>query len=287
MNYVKSPINYVGNKFRLLPQIIPLFPQNIDTYIDLFGGSGTVLLNVPAHHHIYNDINVYVAGVFRGICSTDSEELISDIRSISAEYGLDSTNKEAFERLRADYNKGRNDWLTLYTLMCSSFNGQFRFNNKHEYNSSFGKRCFNEKHIEHINQMPAFKKEIEVFNLPFNMIDLRKYRDTNTFVYCDPPYLNSTGNFNDGKRGFEGWNETHELTLLNLLDELNDMNVMFALSNNLQYNNPILNDWLSKSNYQIHHLIIDYGSCNHQKKNRTKGDEVLITNYENNKKRTH
>lgn len=29
MKYVKSPIFYMGNKFKLLPQLIPLFPSNI------------------------------------------------------------------------------------------------------------------------------------------------------------------------------------------------------------------------------------------------------------------
>ena len=35
--YIKSPLNYVGGKYKLLPQILPLFPKNIDTFIDLFG----------------------------------------------------------------------------------------------------------------------------------------------------------------------------------------------------------------------------------------------------------
>lgn len=277
----KSPINYIGNKYRLLPQIIPLFPDYIDVYIDLFGGSGTVLLNVDANQYIYNDINPYVADVFRGICSTDTDSLINNMQNIIAEYNLNSCDRTAFEKLRNDYNNGKNDWLTLYTLMCFSFNGQFRFNNKHEYNSSFGKRCFNKKHIEHIRQMPDFKKEIKVFNLSFNKLDLHKYYGTawTTFVYCDPPYLNSTGNFNDGKRGFEGWHIGHEMQLLDLLDELNANKVMFALSNNLQYDNLTLKKWLNRNNYNVYHLDIDYGACNHQKKDRSKGDEVLITNY--------
>lgn len=41
MTYIKSPIFYMGNKYRLLPQLLPLFPSNIDTFYDLFGGSGS------------------------------------------------------------------------------------------------------------------------------------------------------------------------------------------------------------------------------------------------------
>ena len=35
--YIKSPLNYTGGKFKLLSQIVPLLPQNINTFVDLFG----------------------------------------------------------------------------------------------------------------------------------------------------------------------------------------------------------------------------------------------------------
>ena len=46
--YIKSPLNYVGGKHKLLPQILPLFPKNINTFIDLFGGGFNVGINVSA-----------------------------------------------------------------------------------------------------------------------------------------------------------------------------------------------------------------------------------------------
>ncbi len=36
--YIKSPLNYTGGKYKLLPQIIPIFPSDINTFVDLFGG---------------------------------------------------------------------------------------------------------------------------------------------------------------------------------------------------------------------------------------------------------
>lgn len=36
--YIKSPLNYTGGKYKLLPQIIPMLPSNINTFVDLFGG---------------------------------------------------------------------------------------------------------------------------------------------------------------------------------------------------------------------------------------------------------
>ena len=36
--YIKSPLNYVGGKYKILDQIIPKFPKYIHTFVDLFGG---------------------------------------------------------------------------------------------------------------------------------------------------------------------------------------------------------------------------------------------------------
>lgn len=36
--YLKNPFNYVGAKYKLLSQILPLFPSEIHTFVDLFGG---------------------------------------------------------------------------------------------------------------------------------------------------------------------------------------------------------------------------------------------------------
>ena len=46
----------MGNKYKLLPQLQPLFPKNIDTLYDLFGGSGCISANINAKKIIYNEI---------------------------------------------------------------------------------------------------------------------------------------------------------------------------------------------------------------------------------------
>lgn len=33
---IQSPLNYTGGKYKLLPQILPLFPKDIDVFVDLF-----------------------------------------------------------------------------------------------------------------------------------------------------------------------------------------------------------------------------------------------------------
>lgn len=280
--YIKSPINYVGNKYRLIKQIIPLFPEKISMFVDVFGGSGTVLMNTEADHYIYNDVNPYVSGIVLGLLSTPYDEIIKQIESIISEYDLSMVNKEGFEKLRDDYNNGRKNWITLYTLMCHSFNHQFRFNSKHEYNSSFGKNrsYFSDRQRQDLFTLKQrFENKEPVTVLSKNAFDFDfSDFDENDLIYFDPPYYNSVGNYNDGRRGFEGWTAEHEKKLYELLDKLDEQGTRWALSNNLKYDNEFLDVW--KDKYNIHCLSGDYLNCNYHKKDReTKDVEVLITNY--------
>ena len=54
---IQSPLNYTGGKFKLLPQILPLFPKNIDIFVDLFCGGANVGVNVKSNKTILNDTN--------------------------------------------------------------------------------------------------------------------------------------------------------------------------------------------------------------------------------------
>lgn len=251
-------------------------------FVDAFGGSGTVLMNAEADHYIYNDVNPYVSDIVSGLFSTPYDEIIKQIENVISEYDLSMTNKEGFERLRDDYNNGRKDWITLYALMCHSFNHQFRFNSKHEYNSSFGKNrsYFSDRQRQDLfilkqrfeNKEPVTVLSKNAFDFDFSDFD------ENDLIYFDPPYYNSVGNYNDGRRGFEGWTAEHERKLYELLDKLNEQGTRWALSNNLKYDNEFLDVW--KDKYNIHCLSGDYLNCNYHKKDReTKDVEVLITNY--------
>ena len=107
----------------------------------------------------------------------------------------------------------------------------------------------------------------------------------NDFVYCDPPYLISTGTYNDGKRGFTGWNRDSEIMLLNILDNLNKRKIKFALSNFLIHNgqiNNILKEWISYNNYNIKKIDSNYNNSCYNKKLLSQTIEILVTNYKAN-----
>lgn len=284
-NYVKGPLNYTGGKHKLLPQILPLFPKEINTFVDLFCGGGNVTVNVEAKRIIGNDFEKHVIGIYQYLKTHNIDEIITQIEENVKEYSLTLENAEGFNKLRSDYNNPQyNKYDTnimLYVLICFSFNHQFRFNSKGEFNMPFGKdrsRWNDTMKKNLINfQKTITDKDILFFNKDFRELKIDKL-NSNDFVYCDPPYLITCATYNEK----DGWNEQCERNLLDLLDKLNENDVKFALSNVLfskGKTNDILIEWSEK--YNVHHLDYTYSNCSYHTKDKTsKPDEVLITNYQ-------
>ena len=78
-NLIQSPLNYVGGKFKLLPQILPLFPKQIDCFIDVFAGGLNVGVNVDTPHVIANDINFYVVELLSYLKNNDIDVILKNI----------------------------------------------------------------------------------------------------------------------------------------------------------------------------------------------------------------
>lgn len=276
MEYIKSPLNYVGGKYKLLTQILPLFPENIKTFYDIFGGGGNVSINILADKIVYNDLSIQVVQILEAFKKTNIENMLHEIDHYIESFGLSKTNKEGYLKLREDYNQAiEKNPVQLYTLICYAFNNQIRFNSKGEYNMPFGlnRSSFNPTLKE---KFVAFCKGLQAKNIAFTNSDFREYSDLNfhadDFVYCDPPYLNTSACYNER----DGWTENDELDLYSFLETLP---VKWALSNNLA-TNALLEEWARDKKYNIHYLNNSYSNANYHKKDKTGKDmEVLITNY--------
>lgn len=53
----RSPLFYVGDKYKLYPRISKYFPKTINRFIEPFTGGGSVFLNVTANEYLLNDID--------------------------------------------------------------------------------------------------------------------------------------------------------------------------------------------------------------------------------------
>ena len=93
-NYIKSPLNYNGGKYKLLPQILPLFPQDINMFVDLFCGACNVGINVQAKKIICNDSESHVIDLMNTISKMNSDDVCNSIFKIIDKYNLSKTNKE-------------------------------------------------------------------------------------------------------------------------------------------------------------------------------------------------
>lgn len=261
---------------------MPLFPNNIDTFIDLFCGACTVGINVNANKIIFNDYIPYIPELFSLWGKKSLDDINNYINKTIEKYDLSSINKESFMNFRKHYNETKNI-EDLFILICYSFNFQMRFNNNQQYNSSFGYEAstMNENIRKNIN---LFVNEIHNKNVIFQSKDFKdidlNHLSKADMVYCDPPYLISGAVYQDGKRGFKGWTPQDDIDLYNLLDELNSNGVRFALSNMFHSkgrSNDYLIEWAKK--YNVYHLNANYNTNYQRQSGGKKDDEVLITNY--------
>lgn len=63
---MKSPILYTGSKRRLINKgLIELFPSNIDVFVDLFCGGGSISLNIEANMYYMNDKCTQITSLLR------------------------------------------------------------------------------------------------------------------------------------------------------------------------------------------------------------------------------
>lgn len=279
---VKSPLNYTGGKFKLLPQILPLFPKYIDTFVDLFGGGFNVGANVKANHIIYNEFDTRVYDLIKNLCITSPEVSFDSVMQVVEKYSLSKTNEDGFYKLREDYNNSEDkNWYELYSIITHAFNYQIRFNKSGGFNMPFGKNRSSfsvalQKKFKVFTKSVG-KKDIQFHNNSYDYINSLQL-NSDDLVYCDPPYLIALASYNEQ----DGWNTEKEIDLLEKLDGLNKNGVRFTLSNVLEHkgkSNDILKEWAEK--YNIHYLSHNYGNCSYQgkDKNKTSTVEVLITNY--------
>lgn len=284
MKYIKSPLNYTGGKYKILSPIFEIFPDKIDTFVDLFAGGFNVGINVEANTIICNDQITYLIELYEYLENTSIEDVIAAIKGRINEFQLTQQNAEGYNALRDRYNENKNI-VDFFVLTFYAFNHQIRFNNSQKFNTPFGKErsSYNasiEKNL--ICFCEALKNKNIIFhNKDFLELDFSELGE-NDLVYCDPPYLISTGSYNDGKRGFKDWTPVEEQQLLDLLDRLNEQGVKFALSNVLYHkgmSNDLLIEWSKK--YKVYYIDKSYSNCSYQFKDTdAKTVEVVITNFE-------
>ena len=298
--YVKSPLNYTGGKFKLLPQLFSLFKED-NTFVDVFGGGFNVGINSNSRKIIYNDKCNQVKRLVELICKSDYEQLSLKIQSVIKQYSLSDTstngyehygctsnegvgkyNKPGYEKLRLEYNSVEDSEqrdILLLVLVFYSFNNQIRFNSKGEFNLPVGKRDYNDSTRYNLKQ---FIHKAKTKNITFETSDFDSLKDdidSDCFVYCDPPYYLGVASYNENK----GWNKNDEIRLLDFLSYLNKKGIKFALSNLIKHKgkeHDLLINWCKDNNFKVSIIKSNYSnSTYHIVDKSSESIEVLVTNY--------
>ena len=258
--YVKSPLNYTGNKHRILEQILNKIPKNTHKMLDLFSGGTSVGLNSDINEVIFIDNNIRLINLLIFFKNNNYEFIVKNLEELIKKYGLTnsfrnsygfykkrildnpnnglkSLNKLGYLKLREDYNNLLNKNtkkanIMLYLLILYSFNNDIRFNSEGKFNLPVGKTDFNKTNVNKLSNYLNFikNKNFKYMCLDFEDIKIKEIVEKVDFIYMDPPYLITTAVYNESKR----WGENRERKLLQLIDYFIERNKLFILSNILQ-----------------------------------------------------
>lgn len=231
---VKSPLNYMGNKSTSLEWILDLLPYE-DTWVDVFGGSGTVTLaRRPSKLDVFNDKHGGIAAFF--IAAKENPDLlIEHIKTLPH-------SREIFAWCRDNVEKTQYDIFIrgtmFYYLVQCSFAGRAKY---------FGRvtKPISPIHNKLYNNLDLFYpvsnrfQKVQVENLCWRTI-FKDFDTVNTVFFCDPPYYNSNVYQYSMSR------EEH----MELCNKIFQLKGFVALSG---FDNPVYDqfDWSSKREFTI------------------------------------
>lgn len=279
MNILSCPVAYTGNKSKQIEQIITSAPS-VDTFVDVFGGSGVVTINA-AHSGkfntvFYNELDKYVWSlVFNSLTVYNFADICEMIHENYP------TDKSGYLLLRDDYNKERTSVkksAMLFNLICRSFSNMCRHNKSGQFNVPFGERNHLPIRIQASREAYIAAQSSGVvgwlgvdYKRAFSLLSERP----SVVYYVDPPYAVSDASYNNG------WTENDQVELHAELDAANKRGQFFMYHNVIENRgkmNEGLISWLENNSYNVLDSVGDFRNTSFRKATG-KTVEVMITNY--------
>ena len=270
----KPFVKWAGGKRQIIDKLKKYVPDEFDTYYEPFIGGGALLFELSPKKAVINDSNEELMNVYECLCD---EEKFKKMCGVLNHY--ETEHSEAFYYdIR---NKNSNNRLSCYTkaartiyLNKACFNGLYRVNSKNEFNVPFGKKLkVNTYDGGNLITVSNYLTMNDIKILCVDFEDAVKSAKKGDFVYFDPPYDSDTSTFNSYTE--DGFGKEEQRRLAKVFKELDAKGVYVMLSN---HNTSLVNELYK--DYHIH-LIEAKRSINANGKKRGKVEEVIITNYEN------
>lgn len=299
---IRSPFFYVGDKYKLMPQLQQVIPKDLEYFIEPFVGGGSSFLNIKSQYYLVNDVNPYVIQLHQFINSYKDNliTLINELYDLIDYYQLSCSyrgltvpddlkksfvktyyakyNKAGYLAMRDDFNHNQTDMHRLYLLLIYGFNHMIRFNSSGKFNLPVGNVDFNKNVYQALQNYMNFMQnnQITFFNHDYqeflNLIDFNNKE--NSYVFLDPPYLISMSEYN------KLWNQEKEQALCQFLDELHQKSIRFGITNLIHHKdkfNQIFFEWSQK--YITYDIQSNYISF-HDNTVKATSKEIFVTNYE-------
>jgi DNA adenine methylase len=229
----KPFLKWAGNKYRVLPHLIPHigYPKR---YCEPFGGSLSVALNTTAEQFILNDVNKDLVEIYKNLVNANDDSFIKYCEEL---FTVENNVKEAYLDLRNHFNNATSSLerarLFIY-LNRHCFNGLSRYNSKGMFNVPFGKydkpSC---PSAEMMNFRMFFlaKEMVRFTSLSFEDSSLYEDLEAGDVVYFDPPYVPASDTANFTSYATDGFTHEQQVHLSELAESLASKGIKVIVSN--------------------------------------------------------
>ncbi len=245
----------LGNKKKIAAEIIKHFPDH-KIYIEPFFGAGGMFFNKPkAKYNIVNDLDSDVFNLFQ-VVMNQKEELeaafyIMPIHSDLLDYWKKNLETDPIKKAL------RFLFLSNFGYMGKPSSLQAGTgNNKMQFYKTL------DDTFDLINDVKFFNKDFRKFFSGLAIADTTDIQPSRSFIYNDPPYLDSDDNYS------HSFTQSDSIDLFNCLQEIS---CKYAMS---EFDHPFIIDQAKQRGLNI--III--GERQNLKNRRT---EILVTNYRN------
>ncbi len=214
---MKTPVSRVGNKSSILHILYAVFPLQYGRFIDVFGGSGSVLLGLPnpCGFEVYNDFDRNLFNLFRcmkertmatvrelGFCHLNSREDFNAIRKFFEQDHESFTDKYLNEELSLTELTfpplAAEELKELRTRLTKDYDvrraAMFLKLLRYSYSSScksFASQPFDIRRLFGlIKELEDRMANVVVENQDFETL-IKHYDRADAFFYADPPYFSS------------------------------------------------------------------------------------------------
>jgi DNA adenine methylase len=278
-------LSYIGGKSKIGKWIVDLYPQDMETYLETFGGMFWCFFNMDLDKFpnlkkvVYNDFNPLNYNLFR--CVQNPSELQRALDTIPVQqYGVDQTDeiyKTRFQDFQSEifgsgFTINYPDYLVaakyVYVL-TQVFSGSKPETSsfidlKGKYRSKY--LSFRDK-LSKPNWVEHFLKITEVRNLDFGGV-IDEFDSPSTYIYLDPPYWKTENYYSN--HDFD--REDHE----RLANKLQSIQGKFSLS---YYDFPLLHDWFPEGQYRWEKKQFAKAAAAKKGVKQNLAEELLILNY--------